>query len=518
MAMDSRKRFDLAAKLQEVSNLDIGNRPQLEYIDIDFIDPDPKNRKVEGIKELAQNIALVGLQQPLAVRANPEQPGRVIVISGHRRREALKSLVDEGEEKYRMVPCLVTPPGMSEAMIRLMLLSGNMVTQALTPAQLAEATKELEDAIYALKEEGHEFPGKVRDYVAQACGIAGSRVTRLKAIREKLSPHWAPYFESGDLAESSAYELSRMEPHLQAQSYWVLTRGGTAPVKDIPAWRLKAVADHAEEIKAAEESICEVFDKRRCCRALVRRDTAIKDGAQARCVGCCKGCPLLYHCPQACDPGKAWVKERNAEQEAEKAALHEREAQEAARVMERKAAALRFALSGWRRLGAALERAGKSSRWLADTLDWDPDEMDEWGGLLEGAEATEANKYWAEDHPLQDMYTPDLINLADALGCSLDYLFGRTDEPVGSAGGAVTIPPNGEIIPRWFPGDQQPQVEGVYWCKVCLGVDTMIMKLVWEGQGGGWLLPAGLDPVSYPVTGWWPLPPDCDNDEEDKAG
>lgn len=93
--------FDLASMLQDVSNLDT-SREQIEYIDISNIDEDPHNfYQLSKVEDLASNIELLGLQQPIRVRDNPDQPGRVIIVSGHRRRAALQLLVDEGKEQYK---------------------------------------------------------------------------------------------------------------------------------------------------------------------------------------------------------------------------------------------------------------------------------------------------------------------------------------------------------------------------------------------------------------------------------
>lgn len=320
MPEEKKKGFDLSDKLKGVSKLNIGlqEQPQLEYIDIDLIDPDPRNRKVEGIPELAQNIALVGLQQPLAVRANPDAEGRYMAISGHRRRLAIKQLVEEGEEKFRAVPCLVAPPGMSDAMVRLMILSGNMVTQGLTSAQMADATKEMEDAIYQLKEEGHEFPGKVRDYVGKACGIAGSRVTRLKAIRNKLSPSWSRWFDSGELAESTAYELAKMTK--EDQEDWYQYQASKDPnVANIATWK---VTELLTTLAKAKDKECPSEDCETCVRLDERHHEALRDGLP--CSGCCMSCWKRSSCDRICPAGKTFVERVKAEEEKRRSQEEER--------------------------------------------------------------------------------------------------------------------------------------------------------------------------------------------------
>lgn len=62
---------------------DADGREKIEYIDISLIDDDPNNfYELSQLDELAANIELLGLQQPLRVRTNPEDPARVIIVSG----------------------------------------------------------------------------------------------------------------------------------------------------------------------------------------------------------------------------------------------------------------------------------------------------------------------------------------------------------------------------------------------------------------------------------------------------
>ena len=97
-----------------VSNSDTGQE-QLRYISLDDIDPDPGNfYSLEGLDELAGNIELIGLQQPLRVRPNGE---RWTVVSGHRRRAACMMIRDGGNPMFDGgVPCLVDYGEASDAM------------------------------------------------------------------------------------------------------------------------------------------------------------------------------------------------------------------------------------------------------------------------------------------------------------------------------------------------------------------------------------------------------------------
>ena len=170
---------------KNVSDLDTsGGAQQIEYIDIGLLDGDPRNRRdLRGLEELAANIELLGLRQPLRVRENPESPGRFIIVSGHRRRAALQRLVDDGRADFARVPCIRDVSAQSSALQELRLIFDNLDTQPYSSAEKAKIAARVEELLYVLKEEGMEFPGRMRDQVAAACRISAPKLARLKVIQ-----------------------------------------------------------------------------------------------------------------------------------------------------------------------------------------------------------------------------------------------------------------------------------------------------------------------------------------------
>ena len=68
-------KFNIAALFDDVPEMDTG-RKQIEYIALSRVLPDPNNRyELNGIEELAANIEMFGLQQPLEVRPHEEREG-----------------------------------------------------------------------------------------------------------------------------------------------------------------------------------------------------------------------------------------------------------------------------------------------------------------------------------------------------------------------------------------------------------------------------------------------------------
>ena len=196
---------------------DLGTeREQIEYIDIEHIECDAGNfYQLTGLDELAANIEVVGLQQPLRVRTADDRPEQVVVVSGHRQLMALSRLIGEGRTDLRAVPCIRERSSGSAALQELRLIYANRDTRVISSGELAKQAEKVEMLLYQLKEEGFEFPGKMRDHVAQACKISAPKLARLKVIREKLIPEYMALFDKDKLPEQTAYALARLPEDFQ---------------------------------------------------------------------------------------------------------------------------------------------------------------------------------------------------------------------------------------------------------------------------------------------------------------
>ena len=85
-----------------VSETDTG-REQIEYIDLDKLESDPNNfYQLGGIEELASNIQLVKLQQPIRVREGED--GKFVIVSGHRRRRPCSCWWRRGTASFAACP------------------------------------------------------------------------------------------------------------------------------------------------------------------------------------------------------------------------------------------------------------------------------------------------------------------------------------------------------------------------------------------------------------------------------
>ena len=102
---------------------------------------------MEEIGELATGIHMAGeLQQPLVLGKIGEE---YWLVSGHRRLEAIKMLVNEGEEEFAEIPCRYRD--MTETEFRMQLLIGNTFNRKMTDydrmTQAAEWKEVLQQAM-----------------------------------------------------------------------------------------------------------------------------------------------------------------------------------------------------------------------------------------------------------------------------------------------------------------------------------------------------------------------------------
>lgn len=505
--------FDLAEMLKNVSDSDTG-RKQITYLPLASLDADTGNfYGLRDVEQLADNIATVGLQQPILVRRNPDNPDRYRVVSGHRRRAALEVLAKEIPERWAEIPCIVEADAASPALQQLRLIYANANTRVMTSAEIGEQAAQVEKLLYQLQEEGYEFPGRMRDHVAQAVNVSRTKLARLKVIREGLGPHWADLYKENRIKENTAYELARLRPAEQ-DVIWK----GLRPEERLGLYS-ETVTTYAERFDLINEFICQKNGGSPCTNQENMRKKSVAAGrwGSATCRGCCDKCYDLVRCKFACpklSPKIARMKKK--ERDAEAVAQEKKENAEKPKIDQIKAI--------WARLREALDRSGI--------------DFDELCGVT-GVDAT----YLRNNANAQDMlegnakkittlsrlpyswnsYLSDfqgIIAAADALGCSVDYLLLRTDQPTpgasadranGSGWHTGTPEAPGEYVAMtdWGRGHESP--ERLRWTQEGWSKKGFVLRDVMpEVNVKAWIEePTIAPPNNSCVTGMSPSPDRC---------
>ena len=454
----SKKGFDLAEVLSDVSNLDTfsaDSREQIEYISIDLIVSDSANfYELSEIDSLAANIELIGLQQPLRVRQHPDDKSLVVIVSGHRRCAALRKLVDDGREDLRDVPCILDKSTGSAALQELRLIYANSDTRRMTSADISKQAERIEKLLYQLKEEGYEFPGRMRDHVAEVCKVSKTKLARLKMIRDKLHENWQPAYQEGELSESVAYALSQL-PVEDQLTIWSAFTETEKNFRDISEWQIKEVARRFNRIaEFAQKSKCVTG-----CQNLGQKRmkaTLLNYYSAFYCDKCCSKCPDLTKCKYSC-PGcadhKAQLKaDAKAQRQQEKAAEEDRQRHLIQQID-----------NLWTRFGVARRDADKSVSEVCTVLGksyysgYDKKRYEEREQGLATLTPTTDLPY-GTNTTLSDV--SGLIKVADLFGVSLDYLLCRSPNPIMNDAAPLSAPASTEdLTPAfWYPFSVEPPV------------------------------------------------------------
>lgn len=504
-------KFNLGELIAEgkVPKLDTGagGREQIEYIDIDRIDDDPNNfYELSGLDELAANIELFGLQQPIRVRDNPDAPGRLIIVSGHRRRAAVRRLVDGGRGDLKEIPCIREREAGSAALQELRLIYANSDTRRLTSAEISKQAARVEALLYQLKEEGYEFPGRMRDHVAEACKVSKSKLARLKVIRDGLVEEWRPHYEQGVLSESTAYTLAQ----LPAEHQKVIYDGLKSKNTQIRWFYACEAKNYGEKLAAIDKLVCKRGARKDfpCGNIAGKRKQAVYQShhyASSSCSRCCDKCEDLARCKNACpmlaDKVKRLREDAKAQRRQEKLAQEEKDRPVIEEIQ-------RF----WARFGQARAAAGKSVRECYKALEMRyAGSDDEKVSSLEKAEAkftTNTNLPYGYSCYLGDVKR--YVRIADLFGVSLDYLLCRTDEPRGM-GRPAQAPAEGWVPLEYLPGKQPPQEGQIAVGKFAVPGKGEPLRTIVRYQGGRWRFPTGAE-IDAECVAWFPIPKDGETD------
>lgn len=433
-------RFDIgsfAASLNEtVSKLDTP-APQLQYIDLDLLDAHEANFyavDVSKLDTLADSISMDGLQQPLVVTAG--EGGRYTVLSGHRRRAAIRKLVEEdGREDLRRVPCLVRVY-QSQALAELQLIMANSTARVLTSAEVMHQAQRMETLLYQLKEEGYSFPGRMRDQVAEACQVSASKLARLKVINARLCSEYMELFNQNKMSEQVAYALAKLPQDFQRRIF--------KATKEPPVARVVEALTEEYKKGARWEPCLTCPDGKACTRgdAFLRHDC---ENGYNMCKGekCCLECSGAktdcYPCGRMCSKAQAVRKEKRNDAKAQALSLEEKVQAERRRDAQGIASRLVKAAD---LVGAAGNSRVQLGRYGSS---WSVKDLRRFAAGDFGDTHLSGWEFGQDD-------VKRFAKAAETLGCSVDYIMGLTDE---------VQPGQSHQDSQWQTG--KPTTNGYYW-------------------------------------------------------
>ena len=193
-----------------------------------LIPSENNNYSMDSIKELAQMIVLAGgVKQNLLARK--KTPDEYELIAGHRRRQAVKYLVEElGHEEYAMLPVHVERDGDLMSEVNLILTNCGARNRSdwermMEVTRLTELLKAMQTGSQEERDRFREWIGlepglsgrELRKLVAELTGMSETKVAQLNHINNNLAPEMMDKFQTGQIGVSVANEAAGLPAEKQ---------------------------------------------------------------------------------------------------------------------------------------------------------------------------------------------------------------------------------------------------------------------------------------------------------------
>lgn len=320
----------------------------------------------------------------------------------------------------------------------------NSTARRLSSAEISEAAQRVERLLYELKEQGVEFPGRMRDHVAEACNVSRTKLANLKLIESNCIADFRKMWAGGKIPDATALELSRCDTAFQMRM-----RDAFAKLKSFPtAASIESLRDMQKKGVKWRPSACLHCPDGRLCPSS-RDDAVLRHDAtccsfEPKCKGemCCMDCKYgakargCYDvCAQICSRAKQYRTDKNADAKAAEA-----EAQEAKQRWRRGKIQ-----HDAQRLVRAADAAGCPNSAVLDFRNGScPTNLAMIRRYAEGNFGDE--RFWHDDRLVPDGAKVPAI--CETLRCSADYLLGLTDD--------LKPTPSGPDPLRWRTGRDFP--------------------------------------------------------------
>lgn len=495
------KGFDITSLFGDAATVSKSDTDRtVTMIDIDKLQANEKNfYKVskKDLDDLKSSIEISGILDPPSVCKADGDKYRI--ISGHRRCEAVRQLVKEGRKDLRMVPCFIRSPRSAE-MEELELIWANATSRVLSSPELAQQAARVEELLYQLKEQGVDFPGRMRDHVAQACKISRTKLANLHAIETNLREPLLGMWRKGTLNDAQALELSRLDAGMQDRLAGLFPRMSK---DDLPA---SAVVQRIGECAKAGAKwlpcgVCPAGDGLTCPSA--RGDAFLRHDL-GNYYDMCQGSKCCWTCRNgrtaggynACDSMCSRAKA------ARTAANQQRKDKEEAAAKKAADKVKQAFIAGAKRYLAAADAAGLPDNARIDLTSYSGATVKELRSWAAG-KGLEYRSFYRND--LEPRFV-DVAKVSRQLQCSADYICGTIDQP-------WPIVPLSEQLesdqpPKWRTG--KPPASGYYFCKFdCAGV-TLRNDAIYNAASDTWCFPRGTTKIDAVCAAWVRLPEEDD--------
>ncbi|WP_017416792.1 ParB/RepB/Spo0J family partition protein [Clostridium tunisiense] len=252
----AKEKFNLKSLLNERSKVGVNEETheegqedfEVKLLDVFDLEPSRENfYNISEIEDMKQSIELLGIEQNLIVKKISE--GKYKLLAGHRRRLASIKLVEEGKQKYRLVPCRIKNTT-NEILNKLTMIMTNSTQRELKDWEKMRQVLEIEELVIELKKEA-KIPGRTRDLLAEILNTSPSQLGRYKAIQNNLSEELMEEFKNDNIGFSVAYEVAGLSENGQQKALELLIENSDLILNDVK--QIKKAEEEAKPISGQVE-------------------------------------------------------------------------------------------------------------------------------------------------------------------------------------------------------------------------------------------------------------------------
>lgn len=209
---------------------------QVIYVSPDLVVPNPKNKyEVTNIDELADNIAVYGLLQPLLVKG-PFPNKTYMLLGGERRWTAIKKVMAEDPEaakKLENIPVEVYGPSdLDEIDEEIIIRETNSQARNMEKYRKQDVW-ELYDLYKKKQERGDAMPDNIIKRISEKMGIGQRQVQKIVSIDEYMIPEMKEKVEDGSISINKASKIAHLPKEKQKELYKILEDTGTLAMETI---------------------------------------------------------------------------------------------------------------------------------------------------------------------------------------------------------------------------------------------------------------------------------------------
>ena len=207
----------MASRMFENLNAIVANTltDSIKMIDIDALHGSKDNFfQVDRIEEFADTIlGQGGVKDNLVVR--PLESGGYEIISGHRRRAAVRLLLDRGENISRLLPCLVQNYTDEDTKLLDIVLM-NISARQISDAEMWKSYEIVDRILKSKKSAGEKF-GRIREKLAEYLGVSASQVSKMQNVDKNAIEPVKNAVSNGEISISTANEIARLSEDEQEE-------------------------------------------------------------------------------------------------------------------------------------------------------------------------------------------------------------------------------------------------------------------------------------------------------------